>query len=775
MAQQRPVQPAEQSKLSRVRDQVQYPSQRNDSGATDTSRLTPDTQAIPERKRPPIVTAPSYESIDLKPPPLSTARSTSGQKPPQSPKPSIDRMPGAFQESPAASTISLPLSQAPNQPEESPELLQTGEANKSKVSLTDNPGPSPVVTPEVGTESPEEIQESFRPGLGPMFKKKDVANHFRKAATTYNAFKPRAGGAGERLKKVEGQQEPDGVHAVVPAPLRTMSYDKSAADGPTTPTTATPVERDTQAPAGPRVEVQSPPLTPAGERVPTTGAQLTDGASKQEQQEETRVKTVAERQKPKRRSQQQERYLASLGIDPSLLEGRGLEFEAILSDFGWSDNMLQGKNLANLEIDLKRELGRVEAGSWLGHLEQKDERVEMVDKLLDRAISECEELDGLLTLYSVELGTLNEDISFIEAQSQGLQVQTANQKILHTELQNLVDTISIKPRQLEALEGGSFDSDLEQIEAALALLYSALMTIDPSIRSSNALSSTRKSDQNSERADLVSMKALQDKRQAYLAEISSFCRRLVNNLIPTMEASLGSAIPSLLKSSGGKTAAWHLQPAACNAARAGLWQYSPLFLFAKELNMSSWQHLMDDYVDIAQPLYLTVFKTALDSHKKTIRAATGDEADVLFTSAEKENSDGLSSTRKLTMKRSQTIAKSFRSASGEKANMLQSGRQMPCEAFADIVSSWAPVLAMEQNFLVELFHASSLENADFAELVASQPPLTRKGPADLMMPKIMEPDRGMAEHVTLAMQTMFDFWPIELKQIIEQSVANDPL
>jgi hypothetical protein len=57
-----------------------------------------------------------------------------------------------------------------------------------------------------------------------------------------------------------------------------------------------------------------------------------------------------------------------------------------------------------LENDIKREIARVEAGSWLNHLEQKDDRVEAVERMLDRAIAECDELEGLLTLYNVELG-----------------------------------------------------------------------------------------------------------------------------------------------------------------------------------------------------------------------------------------------------------------------------------------------------------------------------------------------------------------------------------
>src|SRR4051794_31731345 len=86
--------------------------------------------------------------------------------------------------------------------------------------------------------------------------------------------------------------------------------------------------------------------------------------------------------------------------------------------------------------------------------------------------------------------SLNDDIAFIEAQSQGLQVQTANQKLLQSELQQLVDTISITSAQLEPLRRAPIGKvqGLVAIESALVLLYKALITIDPAIIQSSQAS-----------------------------------------------------------------------------------------------------------------------------------------------------------------------------------------------------------------------------------------------------------------------------------------------
>jgi len=737
---------------------------------------------IPERKRPPMASrdnsvTQSYDE-ELRPPPLSMNRAASGQRPetPRSPHTASDRMPGGFYETPQASTTNLGNTVLPAQRQQSPirKTEKIEETKKLEPEVDGGVSPSIRSLSEAGTPDTEKDEdEAHRPGLGPMIKKRAVADRFRKAATAASAFKPRAGSAVERLKKPGvDTNEPDGINSVVPAPLRAGSIPTPSAE------IANPSSKDA---ATPTIDVQGPAGTVSNGAL-NNGVQLTDAAMSpavgyeeadgaKSVSEEGKQVAIAER-KPKRRSPQQEKYLESLGIDPKILEGKGLDFETTLSDFGWGSIILQPKHIENIEGSLKREIGRVEAGSWLGHLEQKDDRVEMVDKMLDRAIAECEELDGLLTLYSVELSTLNDDIAFIEAQSQGLQVQTANQKILHTELQNLVNMISLTPEQLEPVERGSFEEDLEEMEASLVLLYNAMLTIDPNIKSVVPL----EGEDNPGKAELATMAALQEKRDIYLGESSLFCQRLISWLSKVFDAYLNESIPALVNSPVGKPATTNLHPQACNAARTFLWQYSPVILFTKEVDRPAWRQLLEIYMADARPCYASVFRGAMETHRKSVRAPTGDEADVLFTSMEKEHLDGLAgTTRKLTMKRSQTMAKAVRSASGEKAKMLQSGRHMPCEAFADMLGEWAPVLAMEQNFIVELFHATTLENIDFADAVNMYPPEQRRGPPDLMIPKLMEPDRSLAEYVTRATGYIFDFWPAELRSTIEQSIAVDQL
>ena len=106
----------------------------------------------------------------------------------------------------------------------------------------------------------------------------------------------------------------------------------------------------------------------------------------------------------KRPSNNSAKYAKALRIDPVVLEDRTTEIESALSDFGWGEGDMNKKSILDLQSDIRRDLAKLETGSWLGNDDHNDERVVAVGRMLDKAIAECEEMDGLLTLYNVELG-----------------------------------------------------------------------------------------------------------------------------------------------------------------------------------------------------------------------------------------------------------------------------------------------------------------------------------------------------------------------------------
>lgn len=253
---------------------------------------------------------------------------------------------------------------------------------------------------------PAEPEEDLRPGLGPMIKKKsnrDLANTFLKAAKTVNAFKPRAGGAAERMREALAKTSngPDGITGVVPAPQmpRTTSTNSTvvnaAISSPATP--SSPRKTNDKLPNVKIVVPESdrPSSISGPNQVQEKPSSKEAPQTKEKQREPRRIKPASE---------VMQRELASLGVDPSFLDGRGNELVQAWDEFGWSGTGVHSNNIDQMKDSLDRQLDKMQAQGWLKAFEEQDEKVLALNQLFDTCIDECDALDGLLTLYSVELG-----------------------------------------------------------------------------------------------------------------------------------------------------------------------------------------------------------------------------------------------------------------------------------------------------------------------------------------------------------------------------------
>ena len=277
---------------------------------------------------------------------------------------------------------------------------------------TDRASTEASISPPADSDAPTAAtleSESHRPGLGPMIKKKsnkELESTFRKEATAYTAFKPRPGGAVEKIRNENERStnENDGVSGVFSPPSLAKETNREISQPPTIEPTG-----DSQPPK-PVTKTQIPTVNI--ENLPKTS---TTSVDEKDPEPETEIsekalesaKVTTEERCKKRRSDHSSKYAKTLGINHGLLEGRTFEIESVFSDFGWLEGGTEGNSkvtFEQLQSGLRKEISRVEAGSWLGALESNDERVGAVGNLMDRVIAECEELDCLLTLYNVELG-----------------------------------------------------------------------------------------------------------------------------------------------------------------------------------------------------------------------------------------------------------------------------------------------------------------------------------------------------------------------------------
>ncbi|KAI1380507.1 exocyst complex component Sec3-domain-containing protein [Hypoxylon crocopeplum] len=734
----------------------------------DSSESPAQAMDLPDRKRPPmdptrpkdatdsdLVPAPLMsQGVRREPPPRNTERMSPRKN---SIGKRADTSSPAERQSPTP--VPVPVPDASPTPVASPNGAPTASAAESPVDST-----PPTETLE---------DEDNRPGLGPMIKAKksqrDLAGALWKAASAAAAFKPRPGGAGERLREAQTKANPDGpdgITSVVPAPPRPEPK----------PQTPKPVEPE-------RKSVDKISIVPEVKvTVPNSSRPTSLQASIRESQRKSQ-ETVRQEDTPRRLTVtgNDSKYLSALGIDTTLLADKTSEFARWLDHFGWvPGEQMRSRNFEEMKLDIDRELNKAQAGGWVVRFQEEDDRVEAIKKGLDVAIAECDELDNLLTLYSVELSTLSDDIAYIEAQGQGLQVQAANQKLLRKELESLLDTCAITADDLRALTVAPLEttSGLEEIEEALVTLYKAMTKIDSSIagselrKSEDASSSGQQSSLNT---DYSKMRIVQEKKEMYRSESAAFLQRFS----AFMSRQFGKATQEVKMASDGALSK-KFDSSHHDVGRDLLWRYSPLVLYAREVDLDGWNRCLQVYQETNLPLYKIRFKGILDSWKRNARKPTGEEAELLFTAeVEKQQESTITTARKLTVKRSQTLARTLRSPLGDggsktSLDRIPDGRNFPYEVFAGMMDDLIPLVEIEQNFIVDFFHATTLETADFSDLVAASKPRDRRG-GDLKRHRLMEPDRELARRVTRAMETIFSFLEQDLQNTVDWILSQDPL
>lgn len=360
-------------------------------------------------------------------------------------------------------------------------------------------------------------------------------------------------------------------------------------------------------------------------------------------------------------------------------------------------------------------------------------------------------------------------------------MQTANQRLLQHELQQLVETISITPDQLESLRRAPIGkiNGLMDIESALVLLYKALITIDPSFVAGAAAGGLTKITSRSGigHSELASMQALQEKRDKYLGEGAMFLERLKKHMEITFGAAFLQTKDALVNIDQGSMPSLRKNIEAHDIGRKELWMLSPVILFAKEIDRASWDALIRMYQTQAATLYQQEVRDNILSWRRFARKPTGEEQELLFTAQEKEAESTTGSVRKLTVKRSQTLARGLRSASGDKepkVNKNQDGKLFAYDVFSRVLDDIGPVLLTEQNFITEFFHATSTNSVDFPDAVQAAPPEARRSP-NLWIRKQYESDRTMAKRVADVMEDIFSFWPAEIQSLVDWAVTADPL
>lgn len=641
--------------------------------------------------------------------------------------------------------------------------------------------PPPIVPPPARSIQREVSPQTPTPPPLPQDKEKDakdaraakkkstgdIANRFRLAATTYSA----GGLLGKNKSPVTPRTPTFGSFGPI-GPDGAKGKGASIKDKISGPIIEPPPRSDARASLSPTSSPSSTGPYPfeqsnTDENLKDTGPSSDAPGAKQRQ-------TVEGVESPTTRQRKELERSILDDLDTSHLS---FQIDQVLKEFNWD---WRGK-VENLEADIRKELAAVEAKNVLIN-PGGDERLDELSKMFDDAIEQCEALDGLLTLYAVELTSLTDDIAHIENQSQGLQVQTANQKTLQKELERILSTITISPSQLDVLKQGSMESGLGGIEAALLALYKAMLTIDPTM-TSNSINDMAAFDHEE---NVGSIRALQERKEGYRLDSKDFLRRFRQFMNIKFQAEI-VGLQKVLREhdvvgQAGKPGMPVKKPRLLSHDEVykNLYKFAGLILFAKEVDKEEFTELQKLYERPTRGLFQEEIRDHIFAWKRISRKITSDEAELVFTAQEKESERITTTVRTLTVKRSQTLAKSLRSPNSSESSKdsskksPQEGKIFPFEAFSGALEEIVRHICREQNFVIEFFHLHSQTNVPYEEFINSGTPEVRIL-RDLGTRRMVDQDRIMGRMVVEYIGELFSFLVTDLGNFVDWATKSDPL
>lgn len=153
---------------------------------------------------------------------------------------------------------------------------------------------------------------------------------------------------------------------------------------------------------------------------------------------------------------------------------------------------------------------------------------------------------------------------------------------------------------------------------------------------------------------------------------------------------------------------------------------------------------------------------------------------IVFTVPEKEHERITTTVRTLTVKRSQTLAKSLRSpGSTDHFKDLskkdpQEGRLYPFDAFSGALEEICRQVCREQNFVIEFFHLHSQTNVSYEDFIQNGSPDSRSM-RDLGLRRTADQDRIMGRMVLEYIGEVFSFLVTDLGSFVDWATKSDPL
>lgn len=425
---------------------------------------------------------------------------------------------------------------------------------------------------------------------------------------------------------------------------------------------------------------------------------------------------------------------ATMASVEEMLEG----FELASDDFFGKKNVKGAADL--VEARLLDELIALEKANIHSFVES-DDRVALVMNLLEEAITEVNAMESLISSYKIHLNAVGDDISFIQSQRRGLQVQTQNQRALLSELENLLQTVQVDREVLVTLTQESLEkaSGIQKLETAATELYKALQA-----------------------GQDTDMAATMERLDEYRTHNAQFCKR-VYDYLSIMSVAQAEII---LDGNNGITKPSRGRPVikSHQGMEAYLGRYAGLLLYLKEMDESIYSRFCGAY-----------FSTISELHKKQMGSLLSIYAGLLKRTPDEDSDQNFGFTnesgQKASIRRAGTIVRSpiegRKDRNKDKERQTDEEYRAP-EALGFMLEQIAPQIYREGDFIADFLQINDA-GLTFADYTGLDNYFRRQAARSAGLSQTtIKLARG-------AMDLIFGFLPAELKQWIDSAIAKDTL
>ncbi|PPQ64521.1 hypothetical protein CVT26_002060 [Gymnopilus dilepis] len=418
--------------------------------------------------------------------------------------------------------------------------------------------------------------------------------------------------------------------------------------------------------------------------------------------------------------------------------------EEMIEGYEWASDDVIGRKMTKGAVDLIEarlldELMALEKANIHSFLES-DDRVAVVMKYMDDALAELDTLDGLISTYKIHLNAVSEDISFIQSQNRGLQVQTQNQRALLAELQNLLRTVHVDQEALTTLTQESLEKpqSINRLEEAAVQLYKALQA-----------------------GRDTEMAATMERLQEYRTYNAQFCKRIFDFLsimfVAQSKLLLGDT-SGLTKGTPRPTVIPHTD------LEAYLGRYSGLLIYLREMDESVYSKLCATYFSSASDLHSTQMKALLSAHLDLVRKAPDDESEQGF---------GVSTisvgSKESGMRRAGTLIRSpIERRARDKDRQQADGELRASEVFGLFLEQIANLVYKENDFIADFLQINDA-GFTFADYMGLDNYFRRQAARSASL------SQTTLKLIRGAMDLIFGFLPAELKSWLDAALVKDSM